>query len=152
MDPYAVLGVDRVAGPDEIDAAYTRRRRLHDPAAQETDEERAAAERFHAELDDAYRTLLGTIPSGPGVSATGDDATASASTRTARRPASRPAARATSTPGRDVLVVLGTLVGAYVVILLSVTVAPGFGGLILGVVAAVALVSAVLVRERGRRA
>ncbi len=150
MDPYVVLGVDRVAGPDEIEAAFARRSRLHHPDSQSTDAERAAAERYHAELADAYRALLGTAPH----PATGDASArgmpqgrsgASLATDTAVRPPTR-----APSPARGLLVVLGTLLGAYLVLQVSVTIAPGFGGLILGIVGALALVSFVLVREHNR--
>lgn len=147
MDPYVVLGVDRVAGPDEIEAAYARRSRLHDPAAQSTEAERTAAERYHAELADAYRVLLGTTPPRPAER----PASAAESGTGAAPTAVRATKGDTRSPGRDLLVVLGTLVAAYLVIQLSVTVAPGFDGLLFGVVAAVALVAGVLVRERSRR-
>lgn len=151
MDPYVVLGVDRVASPDEIEAAYARRSRLHDPDAQSTDTERAAAERYHAELRDAYRALLATAPP----ELPGDGNTPARSVNGAGpsvRPATavRRSAGTTPSPARGLIVVVGTLVGAYLLIQVSVTVAPGFGGLIFGVVAAVALVGFMLVREHSR--
>jgi len=160
MDPYVVLGVDRVAGPDEIEAAYARRSRLHDPDAQSTDAERAAAERYNAELGDAYRALLGTtapeLPPTllPGGNALGGNAPGGSANgaRPSMRPATavRPSTGTTPSPGRSVLVVVGTLVGAYLLIQVSVTVAPGLGGLIFGIVAAVALVGFMLMREHSR--
>ncbi|MGZ8766386.1 MAG: J domain-containing protein [Acidimicrobiia bacterium] len=150
MDPYVVLGVDRVASPDEIDAAYARRRRLHDPATQTTEAERSAAEVYHAELADAYQALLGTTPpetSDDGVGRPGSMVGRSTGRGTT---AVRPTKRAPS-PGRDALVVLGTLVGAYVVIQVPVALGFGFGGLIVGFVAAIALVAVALAHEHGRR-
>ena len=149
MDPYAVLGVDPGASPGEIDDAYARRRRLHDPANQATESDRTAAQRFQAELADAYRALLGTTPHSRG---DGDE------TGSDLRDGLDPNDRAVRvrpkkqgpTPGRDALVVLGTLVGAYLVFQVPVALGFGFGGLIIGLIAAVALVAVVLAREHAR--
>ncbi len=157
VDPYVVLGVDSDASPDEIDAAYVRRGRLHDPAAQTTPSDRSAAERYHAELADAYRTLLGTAPPEPVRDAAGgSDSDAGASTTRPATPGSkitvlRPTKQAGPTPGRDILVVLGTLVAMYVVVQVPVAAGFGFAGLVVGFLAALALVTVVLVHERGRR-
>jgi hypothetical protein len=150
MDPYVVLGVDRDARPDEIDAAFARRSRLHQPTAQESPAERAAAERYHAELADAYRALLGTSPPEVTTDARTDAGAsgtrrAGARTDTATRPAPRP-----DSPARGLFVVVGSLVGAYLVVLIAVSVAPGIVGLVGGVVAALGLVSFMLVREHNR--
>jgi hypothetical protein len=152
VDPYVVLGVESGASPDEIEAAYVRRGRLHDPTVQETDAERTAAERYHAELADAYRALLGTAPPvAPSVRAVGSDSPSVRHDPARGSTVIGPRPRGPS-PGRDVLVVLGTLVAAFVVFQLPVALGFGFGGLIIGVIAAVALVGVVLAHERRRRA
>ncbi len=69
MDPYAVLGVSPDAGREEVEAAYQRRLRLHDPDKQTSDDGRAAAIRFRTEVQQAYTAILGAdrplLPSGP---------------------------------------------------------------------------------------
>ena len=62
VDPYAVLGVSRQAGLDEVRQAYRRAALRYHPDSRPPDP--AAAERtFHA-ICEAYRTILGTF--GPG--------------------------------------------------------------------------------------
>ena len=162
VDPYVVLGVDSDASPDEIEAAYTRRGRLHDPEAQASASDRTAAERYHAELADAYRALLGTAPPEPapaGAARTGTEGggtegggtTTRRSTTDDKTTVLRPVKEAGPTPGRDVFVVLGTLVAVYVVVQVPVAAGLGVTGLVVGFLAALALVTVVLVHERGRR-
>jgi peptidylprolyl isomerase len=52
-DYYSILQVNRLAGPDDIDAAYERLSKIYDPATSR--KPRAAARR--AQLDDAYNVL-----------------------------------------------------------------------------------------------
>src|SRR4051794_578113 len=72
MDPYVVLGVRPDAAPDEIDAAYARRVRLHDPDPQDPEDGRGAPRRSRSELGDASRALLGAAPRSAAPAATGD--------------------------------------------------------------------------------
>lgn len=150
MDPYVVLGVDPGASPDEIDHAYARRRRLHDPTKQATESDRSAAQRFHAELADAYRALLGTAPPSTGGRGGTGSHLRDRPNRDDRAMPVCPRKQGPS-PGRDVLVVLGTLVGAYVAFQVPVALGFGFGGLIIGLIAAVALVAVVLAHEHSPR-
>jgi hypothetical protein len=57
MDPYAVLGVSRSATREEVEAAYRRRLRIHDPDKQTSDDDRAAAIRFRSEVQQAYEAI-----------------------------------------------------------------------------------------------
>jgi len=147
MDPYVVLGVQPGSTPAEIDDAFARRSRLHDPAGQATESDRNAAERFHAELGEAYRAVLGTAPPGPAPGASVGD------------PKSGTPARATGTalkrkdpsPGRDWLFFLGAVLVAYIVLQVPVALGFGFGGAIVGWIAAIGVMVGALVRLRTRR-
>jgi hypothetical protein len=159
VDPYVVLGVDPAASPDEIDDAYARRQRLHDPTNQGSDADRSAAQRFQTELAEAYRALLGTSP--PKAANAEVRATDFRNGRSPDQPgpdhpgpdqggkAVRPVKQGSS-PGRGILVVIGTLLGVWVVIQVPVALGFGFLGLIIGFLGSLALVALVLAREHGR--
>lgn len=59
MDPHLVLGLAHDATPAEIDSAYVRRLRLHDPDRQADDAARDAALRYRAEIEAAYAAITG---------------------------------------------------------------------------------------------
>jgi hypothetical protein len=138
VDPYVVLGVAPGASPAEIDAAYARRLRLHDPAQQATDDDRNAARRFHAELGEAYRSVLGTAPPAPTPDPPG-------------APRATPVGPSRPRGGRDWLVVLGALVAAYLLIQVPVALGFGLGGAVAGWVAAIAVIVFALVKLHKRR-
>jgi hypothetical protein len=148
MDPYVVLGVDPGASPAEIDAAFARRRRLHDPATQRSETDRDAARRFQAELGDAYRALLGTAPPSQSTSTSTSTATspgaAAAPTGTTKRPG--------ASPGRDWLFFLGAVIAAYIVLQVPLALGLGFVGAIIGWLGAIGVMIVALAKLHGRRA
>jgi hypothetical protein len=141
VDPHAVLGVDEGASPADVDRAYARRRRLHEVGAQTSEDARAAAHRYRAMLDDAYRSLLGADPP----AAPQPDADATDVTLASRG----------STPSRSAqhewLIALGALVVAYLLVQLPVALGFGLVGAVFGWFAAIGVVACTLVRLRARR-
>ncbi len=142
MDPYVVLGVKPDSTPAEIDDAYARRRRLHDPANQTSESDRSAAERFQAELGDAYQALLGTAPPS---STNGTAGQPGVDTGPRHQPK-----RVERSPGRDWLFFLGAVLVAYVVLQVPLALGFGFGGAVVGWIAAIGVMVGALVKLRNR--
>lgn len=145
MDPYVVLGVDPGSSPAEIDAAFARRRRLHDPATQATETDRDAAKRFQAELGDAYRAVLGTAPPPQSTSTSTSTSPGAATT-----PTGSPE-RVGSSPGRDWLFFLGAVITAYIVLQVPLALGLGLVGAIIGWLGAIGVMIVALAKLHGRR-
>ena len=142
MDPYVVLGVKPDSTPAEIDDAYARRQRLHDPTDQTTESDRSAAERFQAELADAYRAVLGTAPPPATTGVAGQPGTDNGPRH--------PPKRVEPSPGRDWLFFLGAVLVAYVVLQVPLALGFGFGGAVVGWIAAIGVIVGALVKLRNR--
>jgi hypothetical protein len=140
VEPHAVLGVDEDASPADVDRAYARRRRLHEVGAQTSEDARAAARRYRAMLDDAYRSLLGADPPAAPPDADATDVTLASRGSTPSRSAQH-----------EWLIALGALVVAYLLVQLPVALGFGLVGAVFGWFAAIGVVACTLVRLRARR-